>query len=88
MCGDCIHKVSLSDSMRLRLDLDSDKRSRSHRQRLQLRRREHCALRLRRRQWRLMRSVRNEIAIVFAIALGIGQACASEFDSIFRLPNI
>jgi photosystem II stability/assembly factor-like uncharacterized protein len=88
MCGHCIHTVSLSDSMRLRLDLDSDKRSRSHRQRLQLLRREDCALRLRRRQWRLMRSVRNAIAIVFAIVLGIGQAHAGEFDSILRWRNI
>ena len=35
-----------------------------------------------------MQSVRNPIAIVFSIALGIGQAHAGEFDSILRWRNI
>ncbi|PYJ64786.1 MAG: glycoside hydrolase [Verrucomicrobia bacterium] len=37
---------------------------------------------------RLMRSLRNAIVIGFAIGLGIGQACAGEFDSILRWRNI
>src|SRR5205814_2237315 len=48
----------------------------------------HCAFRLRRREWRFMRSVRNAIVIGFAIFLGIAQAHASEFDSILRWRNI
>ncbi len=35
-----------------------------------------------------MRSLRNAIVIGFAIGLGIGQACAGEFDSILRWRNI
>ena len=48
----------------------------------------HCAGLVRRPQWRLMRSVRNGIIIVFAIVMGIGQAGAGEFDSILRWRNI
>src|SRR5438093_1491531 len=47
-----------------------------------------CAFPIRRRQWRLMRSVRNAIVIGFLIAAGIGQARAVEFDSILRWRNI
>jgi photosystem II stability/assembly factor-like uncharacterized protein len=36
----------------------------------------------------LMRSLRNAIVISFTIVLGIGQACAGEFDSILRWRNI
>src|SRR4030095_10340799 len=46
----------------------------------------HCAFRIRRRKWRLMRSIRN--LIVIGLALGIGQAYAGEFDSILRWRNI
>src|SRR5881398_1002378 len=56
---------------------------RSPRQRLQ-----DCAGRIRRREWRLMRSVRNVIVIVLAIVLAIAQARAGEFDSILRWRNI
>src|SRR5438045_467018 len=48
----------------------------------------HCTFRIRRREWRLMRSIRNAIAIGFAIFLGIGPARAGEFDSILRWRNI
>src|SRR5438876_2780232 len=47
-----------------------------------------CAFPIRRRQWRLMRSVRNAIVIGFLIAAVIGQARAVEFDSILRWRNI
>src|SRR6266478_4242521 len=61
--------------MRLHLDLDSDTRG-------------CCGFLLRRREWRLMRSVRNAIVIGFAIFLGIAQASAGEFDSILRWRNV
>src|SRR5881394_3188241 len=48
----------------------------------------HCAFCLGRRQWRLMRSIRNAIAIGFAIILAVGPARAGEFDSILRWRNI
>src|SRR5262249_15217212 len=47
-----------------------------------------CAFRIRRRQWRLMRSARSAMVIGFAIVLGLGQARAGEFDSILRWRNI
>src|SRR5262249_56306332 len=47
-----------------------------------------CARRIRRREWRLMPSVRSVIIIGWAIILGIGQAHAGEFDSILRWRNI
>src|SRR6266571_5195609 len=47
-----------------------------------------CAFPIRRRQWRLMRRVRNAMAIAFALSVGIGQADGGEFDSILRWRNI
>src|SRR6266516_4711378 len=47
-----------------------------------------CAFPIRRRQWRLMRRVRNAMAIAFALSVGIGQAGGGEFDSILRWRNI
>src|SRR5262249_61093056 len=47
-----------------------------------------CARRIRRREWRLMPSVRSVIIIGWGIILGIGQAHAGEFDSILRWRNI
>src|SRR5215471_17432929 len=48
----------------------------------------NCAFRIRRREWRLMRSITNSIAIASAVVFGIGQAYAGEFDSILRWRNI
>src|SRR5947208_12168220 len=48
----------------------------------------HCVFFIAEENGQLMRSVRNAIAIGFAIVLAIGQARAGEFDSILRWRNI
>src|SRR6188472_2261016 len=47
-----------------------------------------CGFHCRRREWRLMRSIRTAVVIGFVILVGIGQMRAGEFDLTLRWRNV